>query len=116
MRDNIPKFLLILDVILEMWSDQVRNWSTRIPKIFVEDTFGISTLLMCSAGKVFLYIYLSDTSPAPEKPGKYLKKPFRHLRGIYTHFSGAGKVLIYTYLAPEKSEKYLYAPINTACF
>jgi len=25
------------------------------------------------AGEVFLYIYLSDTSPAPEKTGKYLK-------------------------------------------
>src|SRR6218665_3334915 len=48
------------------------------------------------------------TSPAPEKPGKYLKTSFRRRRSIYTHFSGAGEVLIYTYLAPEKPEKYLY--------
>jgi len=63
-----------------------------------------------SAGEVFLYIYLhvSDTSSAPEKPGKYFKTPFRRQRSIYTHFSGAGEVLIYIYLAPEKPEKYLY--------
>jgi len=48
--------------------------------------------------------------------GKYLKTPFRRRRSIYTHFSGAGEVLIYTYLAPErperpeKPEKYLYTP------
>ena len=29
--------------------------------------------------------YLSDTSPAPDKPGKYLKTPFRRRRSIYTH-------------------------------
>ena len=80
------------------------------------------------AGKVFLntiqgfsdagevsdkYIY-RNTSPAPEKPRKYLKTPFRHRRSIYTHFSSAGEVLIYTYLAPErpeKPEKYLYTPL-----
>jgi len=33
--------------------------------------------------------YLSDTSPAPEKPGKYLKTLFRRWGSIYTHFSGA---------------------------
>ena len=57
--------------------------------------------------------YLSDISPALEKPGKYLKTPFRRRRSIYTHLSGAGEVLIYTYLAPERSEKpekYLYTP------
>jgi len=62
------------------------------------------------------YIYLPDTSPAPEKPGKYLKTPFRRRRSIYTNFSGAGEVLIYTYLAPErpeKPEKYLYTPLKT---
>jgi len=66
------------------------------------------------AGEVYLNIspasekyYLSDTSPAPKKPGKYLKTPFRRRRIIYTHLSGAGEVLIYTYLAPEK---YLYTP------
>src|SRR6218665_234017 len=53
---------------------------------------------------------LSDTSPAPEKLGKYLKTPFRRRKSIYTHFSGAGEVLIYTYLAPERPEKYLYTP------
>jgi len=58
----------------------------------------------------------SDTSPAAEKPGKYLKPPIRRRRSIYTHFSDAGEVLIYTYLAPErperpeKPEKYLYTP------
>jgi len=58
--------------------------------------------------------YLSDTSPAPEKLVKYLKIPFRRRRSIYTHFSGAGEVLIYTYLVPErpeKQEKYLYTPV-----
>ena len=53
--------------------------------------------------------FLSDTFSAPEKPGKYLETP-----SIYTHFSGAGEVLIYTYLAPErpeKPEKYLYTPL-----
>jgi len=42
-----------------------------------------------------------------------LKTPFRRRRSIYTHFYGAGEVLIYTYLAPkrpEKPEKYLYTP------
>src|SRR6218665_1684109 len=64
--------------------------------------------------KYFLY----DTSPAPEEPGKYLKTPFRRRRSIYTHFSGAGEVLIYNYLAPErpekpeKPEKYLYTPLR----
>jgi len=59
------------------------------------------------AGEVFLY--LSDTSSAPEKPdGKYLKTPCRPRRSIRTHFSGAGEVLIYAYLAPEKPEKHLY--------
>src|SRR6218665_3665079 len=44
-----------------------------------------------------------NTFPAPRK-------------SIFTHFSGAGEVLIYTYLAPErpekpeKPEKYLYIP------
>ena len=52
-------------------------------------------------------MYLSNTSPAPEKPGKYLKTPFRRRRSIFTHFSGAGEVFIYTSLAPEK---YLYTP------
>ena len=46
-----------------------------------------------------------------------MKTPFRRRRSIYTHFSGAGEVLIYTYtyMAPErpgKPEKYLYTPIN----
>jgi len=50
-----------------------------------------------SAREVFKY-----TSPAPEKPGKYLITPFRRRRSIYTHFSGAGEVLMYTYLAPER--------------
>src|SRR6218665_3468309 len=40
-------------------------------------------------------------------PGKYLKAPFRRRRSIYTHFSGAGELLIYNYLAPEKC---LYTP------
>jgi len=47
------------------------------------------------AGKVYLNnspaletYFLSDTSPAPDKPGKYLKTPFRRRRSIYTHFSG----------------------------
>jgi len=45
-----------------------------------------------------------------------LKTPFRRRRSINTHFSGAGEVLIYTYLAPERPEKpekpgkYLYTP------
>jgi len=59
-------------------------------------------------------VYL-NTSPAPEKPEKYLKTPFRRRRSIYTHFFGAGEVLIYTYLAPEKPEKpkkYLETPIS----
>src|SRR6218665_1817423 len=88
-------------------------------------------------------MYLFDTSPAPEKPGKYLKTPSdagevfihtfpapkkcfytliwhrrgrRSRRSIYTHFSGAEEVLLYTYLAPErpeKPEKYLYTPVLT---
>src|SRR6218665_3855226 len=88
---------------------------------------------LSGAGEVYLNIspapekyYLSDTSPAPKKPEKYLKTHFRRRRSIYTHFSGAGEVLIYTYLAPErpeKPEKYLYTPrgsvmkifINIAC-
>jgi len=37
-----------------------------------------------------------------------------HRRIIYrpTHFSGAGEVLIYTYLAPEK---YVYTPLKNIC-
>jgi len=35
--------------------------------------------------------FLSDTSPAPEKPGKYLK-----------HLSGAAEVFIHTFPALEK--------------
>jgi len=64
----------------------------------------------------YIIICLFDTFPAPEKPGKYLKTPFRPRRSIHTHFSGAGEVLIYTYLAPErperseKPEKYLCTP------
>src|SRR6218665_2539941 len=54
-------------------------------------------------------MYLSDTSPGPEKPGKYLYTPFRHRRSIYTHFSGFGELCIYTYL--EKPENYLYTPL-----
>ena len=49
------------------------------------------------AGEVFLYIYLSDTSRAPEKPEKpekYLKTPLRRRRSIYTQFSGAGEVVL----------------------
>jgi len=64
------------------------------------------------AGEVFLYIYLSDTSPAPEKPVKYLKTPFRRRRSIYTHFSGTGEVFIYTCRAQEKPKKYLYTPFS----
>jgi len=45
------------------------------------------------------------TSPAPEKPGKYIETPHRRQRSIYTHLSGAGEVLIRTYLAPERPEK-----------
>ena len=44
----------------------------------------------------------------------YLKTPFRPRKSIYTHFFGAGEVLICTYLAPERPEKpenYLYTPI-----
>src|SRR6218665_1963795 len=47
-----------------------------------------------------------NTFPVPEK---YLYTLFR----CRTHFSGAGEVLIYTYLVPErpeKLEKYLYTP------
>jgi len=72
------------------------------------------------AGEVYLNISpapekynLSDTSPAPEKPGTYFKTPFRLRRSIYTHFSGAGEVLIYIYLAPERPEKYLYTPVKS---
>jgi len=32
----------------------------------------------------------SVATPAPEKPGNYLKTPFRRRTSIYTHFSGAG--------------------------
>ena len=37
--------------------------------------------------------YLSDTSPAPEKPGKFLKTPFRRRRSAYMYIllSGAGE-------------------------
>src|SRR6218665_295692 len=48
-----------------------------------------------------------------EKPGKYSKTPFRLRRSIYAHFFGAGEVLIYTYLVPERPEKPdkdLYTP------
>ena len=50
------------------------------------------------AGEVYLNIspapekyYLSDTSPAPEKPGKYLKTHFRRRRSAYIHLFGAGE-------------------------
>jgi len=49
------------------------------------------------AGEVFKY-----TSPVPEKPGKYLKTALRHWRSNYIHFSGAGEVLIFISLAPER--------------
>src|SRR6218665_30772 len=57
-------------------------------------------------------MYYINTSPTPEKPGKYFKTPFRRLRSIYIHLSGAEEVLIYTYLAPEKPDKYLYTPLG----
>ena len=44
----------------------------------------------------YLYIYLSDTSQAPEKPGKYLYTSFRGRRSVYIHLSGAGEVIICT--------------------
>jgi len=47
------------------------------------------------------------TSQASEKPRKYLHTPFRLRRSICTHFFGAGEVLVYTYMAPEK---HLYTP------
>jgi len=37
-------------------------------------------------------------------------RSWRSLEIIYIHLSGAGEVLIYTYLAPEKPDKYLYTP------
>ena len=40
--------------------------------------------------------------------------PLRRLESIYTQLSGAGEVFIYTYLAPEKPEKYLYTPQSDA--
>jgi len=44
----------------------------------------------------------------PEKPGEYLKTPFRCRRSIYTHFSGAGEVLIIsTSPAPEAAYIHL---------
>jgi len=53
----------------------------------------------------YIHINLSDTSTAPEKPGKYFKAPFRRRRSIYIHFrrwrsayihlSGAGEVFIH---------------------
>src|SRR6218665_198038 len=56
------------------------------------------------AAEVFLYIYSSDISPAPEKPGKCLKTPilkrrrsiyahllFRRRRSAYLHLFGAGE-------------------------
>jgi len=67
--------------------------------------------------KYFYIICLSDTSPVPEKPGKYLKTP--HLPGageVSIHFSVAGEVLMYPYPAPErpkKPEKYIYTPEKT---
>src|SRR6218665_4193590 len=68
---------------------------------------------LSGAGEVFIYTHLSDTSPAPEKPGRSLGLyiPFRRRRSIFTHFSGAGEVFIYTSVAPEKPDKYLYAPL-----
>src|SRR6218665_1628733 len=52
-----------------------------------------------TAPEKYFYIYLSDTSPAPEKHGKYIYAPFRRRRSIYIHLSGAGEageVFIYT--------------------
>src|SRR6218665_3435338 len=55
------------------------------------------------AGEVFLYnfIYLSDTSPAPENSGKYLYRstPFRRRRSICIQLPSAGEageIFIYT--------------------
>src|SRR6218665_1381902 len=62
-----------------------------------------------------LILYLSGAGEAWE----VFKTPFRRRGSIYTHFSGAGEVLIYTCLAPErpeKPEKYLYTPYYCACF
>ena len=72
---------------------------------------GTGEVYLNTSPALSIYIYLSDTSPAPEKPGKYLKTPFRPRRSIYTHFSGAREVIIYTYLASERPEKYLYTPV-----
>jgi len=71
------------------------------------------------ARKVFLNTF--QVSPAPERYQisvyiEILLRRRRSLGSIQKHFSGAGEVLIYTYLAPErpekleKSEKYLYVP------
>jgi len=50
----------------------------------------------------YIIIYLSDTSPAPEKPEKYLYTLlFRRRRSAYIHLSGpgeAGEVFIYTHV------------------
>src|SRR6218665_2548656 len=98
----------------------------RWKKIFLGRRKGVFKYFLGFSGAGELYLntsparekyYLSDTSPAPEKHGKYLKTPFRRRKSIYTHFSVAGEVLIYTYLAPErpeKPEKYLYTPIKLA--
>src|SRR6218665_1425847 len=43
--------------------------------------------------------------PAPEKPGKYLKTPFRRRRSVYTHLSGAGE-------AGEPREVFIYPGLN----
>src|SRR6218665_28418 len=64
----------------------------------------------------FVSVPGQNTSPAPEKPRKYLHTPFRRRRSIFTHFSGAREVFIYIYLGPEKPKKHLYTPVNDCLF
>ena len=60
---------------------------------------------------------LSDTSPAPEKPGKYLYAytSLRRPRSIYTHFSGTRGVYIHLSGAGEAEEAglvFIYTEIS----
>src|SRR6218665_1848178 len=71
------------------------------------------------SGEVYLNIspapekyYLSDTSPAPEKPGKYLKTPFQRRRSINTLFRRRRSAYIHLFGTGEAGEVFIYTRLT----
>jgi len=76
---NFSHFPIYLQTIIKIDGNLTKFWQKQFCTVFSETP--------C--------IY-RNTSPAPEKPGKYLKRLFRRQRSIYTHFPAPDKCLYYT--------------------